>query len=64
MNDREVAGVRRAITWLFERARKMNDPHATQVLNSAADNLGHALRRWREGRPREADRQTGEERGE
>lgn len=33
-------GMRQAATWLSERAKAMNDPHATQVLNSAATNLG------------------------
>lgn len=33
-------GVRWAITWLHERASKMNDPHARAVLNSAAFNMG------------------------
>jgi hypothetical protein len=49
MNEREIAGVRRAVTWLHERAAEMNDPHAQQVLNSAATNLGWALRRWQNG---------------
>lgn len=47
MQDREVAGVRRAIAWLHKRAKDMNDPHATIVLNSAAFSLGVQLRRWR-----------------
>jgi len=33
-------GVRAAIAWLHRRADKMNDPHATRVLNSAAFSLG------------------------
>jgi len=47
MQDREVAGVRRAITWLHERANEMNDPHAKAILDAAAFNLGNQLRRWR-----------------
>lgn len=34
------AGVRAAITWLHEEAKRMNDPHARQVLNDAAFHLG------------------------
>lgn len=49
MHDREIAGVRRAIEWLHERAKEMNDPHAEQVLNSAAFSLGQRLREWRAG---------------
>jgi hypothetical protein len=33
-------GKRWAIRWLHERAKEMNDPHATQVLNAAAFNMG------------------------
>lgn len=33
-------GVRACIHWLHERAQSMNDPHAQQVLNSAAFSLG------------------------
>jgi len=33
-------GVRWAITWLHERARQMNDPHAKAILNSAGFNMG------------------------
>jgi hypothetical protein len=33
-------GIRSAITWLHERAKEMNDPHARAVLNSAAFGLG------------------------
>ena len=36
-------GIRRAITWLHDRAKEMNDPHAKAVLNSAATNLGWDL---------------------
>lgn len=49
IQDREVAGVRRAITWLHRRAQKMVDPHARIVLDSAATNLGWDLRRWQNG---------------
>lgn len=38
-------GIRSAITWLHERAKEMNDPHARQVLNSAATNLGWEISR-------------------
>lgn len=51
MNDREIAGVRRAITWLQQRALEMNDPHARAILNAAAFNLGNALKDWRQGQP-------------
>lgn len=34
------AGQRWAITWLHERAKSMNDPHARDVLNSAAFQMG------------------------
>lgn len=44
MDAREVAGVRRAITWLHQRAHNMHDPHAQQVLNSAAFDLGLDLK--------------------
>jgi hypothetical protein len=37
-------GVRYSITWLHDRARSMNDPHAVAVLNSAAFNLGVDLK--------------------
>lgn len=47
MDEREVAGVRRAITWLHEEAKRMNDPHARSVLNDAAFHLGTQLGRWR-----------------
>lgn len=53
MEQREVAGVRRAITWLHQRAQEMNDPHATVVLNSAAFHLGVQLDLWRTGGLRE-----------
>lgn len=36
-------GIRVAVTWLHRRAKQMDDPHAVQVLNSAATNLGWAL---------------------
>lgn len=47
MDNREVAGVRRAITWLHEEAKTMNDVHAQIVLNNAAFHLGVELKRWR-----------------
>lgn len=53
MDSREVHGVRRAITWLHEEARRMTDPHATTVLNNAAFHLGVQLKRWRGGLPPE-----------
>jgi hypothetical protein len=34
-----------AVQWLHERAASMNDPHAVQVLNSAATNLGWDIKR-------------------
>ncbi|RTL72371.1 MAG: hypothetical protein EKK41_05110 [Hyphomicrobiales bacterium] len=34
------AGVRWAIAWLHKRALDMNDPHARDILNSAAYHLG------------------------
>ena len=37
-------GIRWAVTWLALRAKAMNDPHAEQILNSAATNMGWALR--------------------
>jgi transposase len=33
-------GLRKASTWLSDRSRAMNDPHAARVLSSAATNLG------------------------
>lgn len=33
-------GLRRAVTWLHDRAKEMNDPHAVAILHSAATNLG------------------------
>lgn len=33
-------GLRWAVTWLHNRSDEMNDPHAKQVLNAAAFNLG------------------------
>ena len=32
-------GIRWAITWLHERAKEMNDPKATAILNTAAFNM-------------------------
>lgn len=51
MDNREVAGVRRAITWLHEEAKTMNDPHAVQILNNAAFHLGVQLSKWRGAEP-------------
>lgn len=42
----EIAGVRRAITWLHDRAKEMNDQHARAILNVAATDLGRDLSRW------------------
>lgn len=47
MDHREVHGVRRAITWLHERAKEMNDMHARAILDSAAFSLGVDLKKWR-----------------
>lgn len=33
-------GIRYAITWLHEEAKRMNDPKAVTVLNNAAFHLG------------------------
>lgn len=33
-------GIRWAITWLHEEAKKMNDPKAVTVLNNAAFHMG------------------------
>lgn len=33
-------GMKWAVNWLHERAKEMNDPHATQILNSAAFSMG------------------------
>lgn len=38
-------GIRYAITWLHEEAKRMNDPHATIVLNNAAFHLGTDAKR-------------------
>lgn len=38
-------GVRWAVTWLHDRAKEMNDPHAVIVLNSAAFNMGEEAKR-------------------
>lgn len=43
------AATKEAVAWLHERAREMNDPHAQQVLNSAAFSLGVEGRRAFEG---------------
>jgi len=44
--------LREAQSWLLARAREMNDPHARQVLNSAAFAWGNA-------KLRDFDRETG-----
>lgn len=36
-------GIRWAITWLHEEAKKMNDPKAVIVLNNAAFHIGVEL---------------------
>ena len=38
--DRELAGIRWAVTWLHKRAAEMNDPWAKALLNTAAFNMG------------------------
>ena len=35
-------GIRVAVAWLHEEAKRMNDPHARAVLNNAAFHLGTA----------------------
>jgi hypothetical protein len=35
------AALRETLTWLLTRAREMNDPHARQILNSAAFDWGN-----------------------
>lgn len=42
-------GVRACVQWLHQRAREMNDPKATAILNSAAFNLGAEASHAREG---------------
>ena len=37
--------MREAITWLHDEARRMNDPHAQRLLNSAGWSLGSQLNR-------------------
>lgn len=34
-------GIKWAVTWLHKLSAEMNDPHAKQVLNMAAFNMGH-----------------------
>ena len=46
IEGREVAGVRRAITWLHARAKEMHDPHARVILNTTAFKLGIDLSFW------------------
>jgi len=41
----QAAGKRWAVTWLHDRAKEMNDPHARQVLNSAGFNMGVAAKK-------------------
>ena len=38
-------GMREAITWLHDEARRMNDPHAQRLLNSAGLSLSSRLNR-------------------
>ena len=38
-------GMREAITWLHDEARRMKDPHAQRLLNSAGLSLGSRLNR-------------------
>lgn len=49
-DDSYRRGQRNAIKWaiqfLHERAKAMNDPHATAVLNSAAFNMGTAAKNY------------------
>jgi hypothetical protein len=42
-------GIRRAVAWLHERAKEMNDPHAVALLNTAGFNLGVDLNQGRLG---------------
>lgn len=48
-SEQHMQGYRRAtkdaIEWLHHRALEMNDPHAQQILNSAAFSLGGAANR-------------------
>jgi hypothetical protein len=37
-------GVKAAVEWLHQRAKEMNDPHAREVLNTAAFNMGTHLK--------------------
>jgi hypothetical protein len=58
MSDKHRDGIRRgmkwAIEWLHNRANEMNDPHAKQVLNAAAFNMGNDAKRANV-KPGEAD---------
>jgi hypothetical protein len=40
-------GIRLAITWLHNEAKKMNDPHAVALLNTKAFHLGVDLSQGR-----------------
>lgn len=40
-------GVKWAVAWLHERAKEMNDPHAQQILNGAAFNMGSDAREFK-----------------
>lgn len=48
-------GIKWAVQWLHDEAKRMNDPHAEQVLNAAAFHMGNAAKRksiesmWDEG---------------
>lgn len=39
-HDGHRNGVKWAIEWLHRRAKEMNDPHAKEILNTAAFNMG------------------------
>ena len=49
-------GLRYTITWLHNRAKSMNDPKATAILNSAAFDLGDEIREGRTPPIEEASR--------
>jgi hypothetical protein len=50
----EREGIRKAIEWLHQRAKLMNDPKAAGVLNTAAFHLGLDLKRTPDLRKLEA----------
>lgn len=51
------AGVKFAVDWLHRRVEEMNDPHAKQILNSAAWNLGNDGKAVVFGKPQGRDDQ-------